>query len=491
MNSLSRRRFVGGSLGAAGAASVATVLPAALRRAVADASEQPGELSQIEHVVVLMQENRSFDTYFGSISGVRGFSDPDAITLSTGRSVFYQPDPENPDGYELPFHLDTVNTSAAAVVDLSHSWLPQHQSWDNGKMDNWLPAHRLADGAANGPFTMGYYTRADLPFHYSLADAFTICDGYHCSVLAPTNPNRLMAWTGTIDPDGENGGPVVDNSESPPYTWTTYAERLQAAGISWRNYQEPDTGDDNPLAWFHQYQTAPVTSPLYKYGMATVPSLPVAFRDDVMNDSLPQVSWIIGTNASTEHPPYLPAAGAAFIGQILEALAANPKVWRKTVLFLNYDENDGYFDHVPPPTSPEGTAGEWITGTLPPAAMGIAGPVGLGFRVPMIVISPFSTGGWVSSDVFDHTSTLRFMEVLFGVEEPNISEWRRQNTGDMTSALRLKPGTARSFPALPGVRFQRDYLLRQYITSQDQNPPVIPTTQTLPSQEPGTRPHLP
>jgi phospholipase C len=489
VTSITRRRFVGGTLGAAGAAGVVTALPAALQRAAADASDTPGDLSQIEHVVVLMQENRSFDTYFGTLSGVRGFSDPDAITLSTGRSVFYQPDPKNPDGYELPFHLDTVATSAAAVVDLSHAWTAQHNSWHGGKMDNWLPAHRAADGNANGPFTMGYYKRDDLPFHYALADAFTICDGYYCSVLAPTNPNRLYGWTGTIDADGKNGGPVVDNSESPPYTWTTYAERLQAAGITWRNYQEPDTGDDNPLAWFRQFQKAPVTSPLYRYGMATVPDLPAAFRDDVMNDNLPQVSWIIGTNASTEHPPYLPAAGAAFIGQILEALASNPKVWRKTVLFLNYDENDGYFDHVPPPTAPAGTPGEWITGKLPAAAGGIAGPVGLGFRVPMFVISPFSTGGWVASDVFDHTSTIRFMEVLFGVEELNISAWRRRTCGDLTTALRLKPGKARSFPALPGVRFTRDYLLRQYITSQDQPNPVVPAKQSLPSQEPGTRPH--
>jgi phospholipase C len=491
VTSISRRRFVGGTLGAAGAASVVTTLPAALQRAVADASDKPGDLSQIEHVVVLTQENRSFDTYFGALRGVRGFSDPDAITLSTGRSVFYQPDPKNPDGYELPFHLDTVNTSAAAVVDLSHAWTAQHNSWHGGKMDNWLPAHRNADGDANGPFTMGYYTRADLPFHYALADAFTVCDRYHCSVMAPTNPNRLYLWTGTIDPDGKNGGPVVDNSEAVPYTWTTYAERLQAAGITWRNYQEPDTGDDNPLAWFAQFQKAPVTSPLYRFGMATVPDLPTAFRDDVMNDNLPQVSWIIGTNASTEHPSYLPAAGAAFISQILEALASNPKVWRKTLLILNYDENDGFFDHVPPPTAPVGTPGEWITGTLPAAAGGIAGPIGLGFRVPMIVISPFSTGGWVSSDVFDHTSTIRFMEVLFGVEEPNISAWRRQTCGDLTTTLRLKQGKAASFPALPGVRFTRDYLLRQYITSQDQPNPAVPTQQTLPTQEPGTRPHTP
>jgi phospholipase C len=213
VNSLSRRHFVGGGLGAIGAAGVVSALPTAMQKAVAEAAEndRPGSLSQIEHVVVFMQENRSFDTYFGTLPG---------------------------------------------VLDLDHHWPTQHSAWDNGKNDNWLPAHRAADGDAAGVFTMAYYTRADLPFHYALADAFTICDNCHCSVLGPTNPNRLYGWTGSIDPDGKNGGPVVDNSEYVPYTWTTYAEMLQAGGVSWRNYQEPDTGDDNPLAWFKQFQTA-------------------------------------------------------------------------------------------------------------------------------------------------------------------------------------------------------------------------------------------
>jgi len=490
MAGISRRRFVGGGLGALGAAGLANALPAAVQKAVADASDNPPRsLSQIEHVIVFMQENRSFDTYFGTLRGVRGFNDPTAITLSTGKPVWYQPDPMNPDGYELPFHLDTLGTSAAAIVDLSHSWVPQHQSWNGGKMDNWLPAHRAADGDANGPFTMGYYERADLPFHYALADAFTICDNYHCSVMAPTNPNRLYAWTGSIDPAGVNGGPVVDNSEAVPYTWTTYAEMLQNAGVSWRNYQEADTGDDNPLAWFKQFQQAPTTSPLYQRGIAPVPqgTLVEAFAEDVRNDNLPQVSWIIGTNGSCEHPPYLPAAGATVISELLEALMSNPAVFNKSVFFLNYDENDGFFDHVPPPTAPPGTAGEYLTSSvLPAAAGGIAGPIGLGFRVPMMVISPFTAGGYVSSDVYDHTSTMMFMERIFGVENTNISAWRRQTCGDLTAALNLPETRPVSIPAVPS-----NYMLNQYVNSQDQNNPVVPTTQTLPTQEPGSRPQVP
>lgn len=171
-------------------------------------------------------------------------------------------------GYELPFHLDTTKTSAACVAGLSHAWTAQHSAWDGGKMDNWVPAHIVADGATDGPLTMGYYMRDDIPWHYALADAFTVCDNYHCSVMGPTNPNRLYLMTGMIDPTGQNGGPVVDNSETPPYTWTTYPERLQAAGISWQVYQEIDNYDDNALAWFKQYQQASKGSPLYQRGLA-------------------------------------------------------------------------------------------------------------------------------------------------------------------------------------------------------------------------------
>src|SRR6516164_1954347 len=150
-------------------------------------------------------------------------------------------------------------------------------------------------------------------------------------------------------------------------------------------------------------------------------------------------------------------------------------MFNRSVFFLPYDENDGYFDHVPPPTAPQGTAGEWLTvNPLPPAAGGIAGPIGLGFRVPMIVISPLSVGGYRSSEVYDHTSTLQFMERIFGVEEPNISEWRRQTCGDLTGALNFQHHRRVSFPTLP-----YNYLLNQYVNSQDQNNPTVPANQTL------------
>ena len=492
MSSYSRRRLLTSAAAMAGTMAAAAALPPSLRTALADAAPTPAPLASlqaVEHVIFLIQENRSFDTYFGSLNGVRGFNDPTAITLPTGRSVFYQPDPQNPDGYELPFHLDTRTTSAAAVTGLSHAWTAQHWAWNGGKMDNWVPAHRRADGAS-GPMTMGYYTRADLPFHYALADAFTICDNYHCSVFGPTNPNRLYTVSGTIDPDGKNGGPVVDNAETPPYTWTTYPERLQQHGVSWKVYQQADNYDDNPLAWFKQFQDAPKTSPLYLNGMQFQPDLLQAFADDARGDRLPQVSWIVPPAAVSEHPSYLPASGAYFIYQFLESLAANPKVWNKTVVFVTYDENDGFFDHVPPPTAPAGTPGEWVTAPLPASAGGIAGPIGLGFRVPMIVISPWSTGGYVNSEVFDHTSMLRFLEARFGIEEPNISAWRRKTVGDLTSTLR-GPGSAAPGRAFPQLSNPADTLQQQYISSQDNPAPTVPAQQTMPSQEPGSRPQDP
>lgn len=482
MTQWTRRRFLGTAAGAAGALG-SEFLPPALNRVLAAGAEPLRSLSQIEHVVIFIQENRSFDTYFGTLSGVRGFDDPNALQLPNGRSVFFQPDALNPDGFELPFHLDTTTTSAAAVADTGHAWTAQHASWNGGRMDNWLPTHRAADGA-NGPLTMGYYTRRDLPFHYALADAFTICDMYFCSAFGPTNPNRLYSMTGTVDPDGEAGGPVLDNSEAVPYRWTTYPERLQAAGISWRVYQEADNGDNNPLAWFAQYQQAPQSSPLWQNGMATRSH--TAFMDDVRADRLPQVSWIVATDAASEHPSHLPALGAQFTYELLEALASRPEVWEKTVFFLTYDENDGFFDHVPPPVAPPGTPGEYVTAQLPPVAGGIAGPIGLGFRVPTIVISPWSRGGRVCSRVFDHTSTLRFLEARFGVREPNISAWRRRTCGDLVGTLRLGEAE-RQFPSLPDPA---PLLAQEQQEVATLPPPTVPARQTVPHQEPGRRPHV-
>jgi phospholipase C len=408
------------------------------------------------------------------MSGIRGFGDAHALTLSHGKNVFHQPDSENPAGHLLPFHLDTMATAAQKIPSTSHAWAVQHQAWNGGKMDQWLPAHRAADGK-NGPYTMGYYKRADIPFHYALAEAFTICDGYHCSVFGPTWPNRMYWMTATIDPEGQAGGPIIQNKVPPEgLRWKTYAERLEEAGVSWRVYQHgpQDTQPHNMLRHFTRFMDAPAGSALQLKGVpAPVDGL---FEYDALHDRLPAVSWLCPTAEASEHPAYMPAAGAEFIASKLDALAANPDVWAKTAFILNYDENDGLFDHVPPPVAPDGTPHEFIDGL----------PIGGGFRVPCIIVSPWTAGGFVCSQNFDHTSVLQFLERFTGVREPNITDWRRKTFGDLTSAFRFGQPAARP-PVLPdtaGLLHQANYAAANLPL-----PPIPGADQSVPVQEKGGR----
>jgi len=467
MTRLTRGRFIQ----SAGLSAAAALAAPALARA-----QSSSRLNDIDHFIILMQENRSFDHYFGTLSGVRGYGDQHALRLQNGRSVFYQPDVENPEGYVLPFHLDTATTNAQRLHDLSHEWDAQHTSLADGKMDGWVATHRAKNGAA-GPLTMGYYTREDIPFHYALADAFTICDAYHCSVLGPTYPNRLYHMTASIGADGLHGGPATNNDAyngKISYTWETYPERLQRAGISWQVYF--DMVDDyalNILKYFKAYRDASPSSPLHQQALRGQPF--ATFLENVRTGNLPQVTWVLGHAKQCEHPSYLPAAGAHFIHQILQALWSNPKVWARTAFILNYDENDGQFDHVVPPVPQPGTAGEFVNGRS----------VGLGFRVPCIVASPFSRGGYVCSDTFDHTSVLRLLEARYGVEVPNLSAWRRATTGDLTSAFGFGEPPHLDVPALPETAA---YLAHVEATIESLPRPSVPLAQQMPVQEVGVRP---
>ena len=447
-------------------------MPPNVRRLMAQEPPKNSSLRDIKHVVMLMQENRSFDHYFGAMSGVRGFGDPNALQLASGKSVFYQPDAENPEGYLLPFRLDTRNSSAQKIPSTSHAWAVQHDAWNGGKMDRWLPAHRKADGQ-NGPYCMGYYNRDDISFQFALAEAFTVCDAYHCSVLGPTWPNRMYWFTGMIDPEGLHGGPILNNTAPKGgYTWTTYAERLEQAGIPWKVYQQEDNYGCNLLETFKIFKDAPKGSPLYAKGVLRGPE--GQFEYDARNDKLPAVSWIIPTSYQSEHPDYMPADGAAFVASKIDAIAANPEVWAKTVFILNYDENDGIFDHVPPPVPPAGTPLEFVHGL----------PIGGGFRVPCILISPWTSGGWVCSQPFDHSSVLQFLEQFTGVREPNISDWRRSTFGDLTSAFRFRQADRRP-PLLPDT--SGELTLAKY-TSANLPKPVFPEGDQLPpKQEAGSR----
>jgi len=501
---LDRRNF----LRALGSGAIAAATPRSIRRALAiPANNTTGTIDDIQHIVVLMQENRSFDNYFGTLRGVRGFGDPRAMFQRSGRSIFHQPTGA---GHILPFRPAANDLGSQFLQDLPHDWNSTHAAWNRGDNDRWVPA--------KGPVSMAHLARDDVPFHFALADAFTICDAYHCSVLGPTDPNRYYLWTGHAGNDGTGGGPAIDNSLD-ACQWPTFPERLQRAGISWKVYQDIGAGldaggcrgwthvahvgnyGDNALLYFRQYQNAPSDSPLYRRACsgtnhAAGDDLFAQLRADVANGSLPQVAWIVAPEAYSEHPNWPPNHGAWYVSQVLDALTANARVWSKTVLLLTYDENDGFFDHVTPPFAPAtraqglsnvDTTGEFFAGN----SQHVAGPYGLGPRVPLIAISPWSKGGFVNSQVFDHTSIIQFIERRFagsspGLVESNISPWRRAVCGDLTSVFDFANPNA-SWPYLRDVRaFCPASVAREadYI-------PTVPSRQGMPLQEPGVRPARP
>jgi phospholipase C len=459
-------------------------------------------LSEIEHVVIFINENRSFDSYFGTYSGVRGFGDHRAPRLpGSHKKIFAQPFPgaagQPYGGHLLPFHFDTFN-GGECVLDISHEWDALHECWNGGALDKWVEAHLKAN-PKDWANTMGYYTRQDLPFFHALADNFTLCDRYHCSVIGPTDPNRLYSMSATVDLDATKGPSlktqVTKRAEYHyKFTWETYPEALQSAGISWKVYSTPDGNEgDGVLSYFKNYENP--SSPLYKN--AFTPSFPANFKADCEKNELPQVSWVLGSLVDSEHPPAPVTGGEAVLAECLGALTNNPAVWEKSALFFTYDENGGFFDHVPPPTAPEGTAGEYFN-NFPTEPVGPKGPIGLGFRVPMLVISPFSRGGLVCKDTFDHTSLLRFLERRFGPEVPNLSKWRREHTGDLTSAFSFDTAKDPSVPSLPSasrsdLRIVNSNCPAQAADTGSENAPgltryPLPTPpQVMPQQEPGHR----
>ena len=513
-NETTRRVFMAGgaaaALGAAAARAAARAggpskVTSAQARLLDKVTAAAGSasLSDVRHIVILMQENRSFDHYFGTLSGVRGFSDPGVLKQAGGRPVFdqygYQPGTgADASGYMQPFRLlnNPPAENGEATNDISHGWVTQHQSWNNGAMDSFVRAHLAADGSTNGPVTMGYFTRSELAFYYALADAFTVCDNYFCSVLGPTDPNRLMAMSAWIDPAGQAGGPVITTATdrvamTGALNWKTMPEALLEAGVSWKVYNDP-TGllGLGVLSYFKNY-----TNPLSVTGLELIargltPSYPGDFKSDVKNGTLPSVSWIVPPLAECEHPAAPPEWGEYLVQQILSILVSNPAVWAQTVFIVNYDENGGFFDHVPPPAAPAGSAGEYLTGPLPSSAGGIAGPVGLGFRTPCLVISPFSAGGYKYSGVLDHTSTLRLIESRFNVTVPNLSAWRRSVTGDFTGALALANPPVTKVPALPStsigsnVAVVEEAVLNALTGTLDVGIPYpLPASNSMPSQE--------
>ncbi len=464
----------------------------------------------VDHVVILTQENRAFDHYFGAMRGVRGYGDRFAIPApplpgAPDRTVLLQPNeyPGAEPALIAPFRLDTaMDFRLYRPLGTPHGFTDSQAAWDNGRMGAWPRAkHNHA---------MAHFTREDLPFQYSLAEAFTLCDAYHCAMHLCTNPNRLYIWTGTHDPLARGNGPAIDNGydslDADPlhhggYLWPTYPERLMAAGVGFQIYQDmADNFTDNPLAGFQRYRQArgatTAAAALLSRRTMTTRSLD-DLRQDVMARRLPEVSWIVAATALSEHPSVsTPLQGADYTARVLDALTANPDVWARTVLLINFDENDGLFDHVPPPAPPARVSGRTIGATSIPAddeyhvhvrtaedAAYLDRPYGLGMRVPLYVVSPWSKGGHVASEVFDHTSILRFLEARFGVHEPNISAWRRAVCGDLTSCFDFgAPDTLDFMAALPATAALSDRAARL-----DEIAPPLPDHAVAPVQETGLR----
>ncbi len=541
---------------------MAGALPASISRALAIDPKPGSTYLDAEHIVILMQENRSFDHAYGTLRGVRGFNDPRAVTLPTGNPVWCQ---TNRAGETYaPFRLNIKDTRATWVGSLPHGWVDQSLARNEGRHDQWLVVKPSSKkDLAKQPMTLGYYNRDDLPFYYAFADAFTICDQNFCSSLTGTTPNRLHLWTGTIrEKPSPDVKACVRNEDADLKTmvgWTTFPERLEEAGIPWCIYQneltvatgfssEEDSWlanyGDNPIEYFKQFHVQfhprhrqylaelvktlpdeiaklettpkPWTDAVKKQiakkhaqlenaqkglelwteeAFAKLPPREQSlhhkafvtneadpdfralaehtyqdggverkrrapkgdvfhqFRKDVQDGKLPTVSWLVAPENFSDHPS-APWYGAWYVSETLDILTQNPEVWKKTVLILCYDENDGYFDHVPPfvaphPDKPEtGKASAGIDLAVEhvwPAQEGLGGhvgPIGLGYRVPLVIASPWTRGGYVCSQVFDHTSIVQFLEKFLthktghAVHEPNINAWRRVVCGDLTSVFR-------------------------------------------------------
>ncbi|HEY0248860.1 MAG TPA: phospholipase C, phosphocholine-specific [Gryllotalpicola sp.] len=540
---ISRRGFIGAAAAITGAAVVGTASAADAATpfgpghghgpqphpAPGTSSHPHGDLRDIKHVIVVMQENRSFDHYFGTMKGVRGFGDRSTIKLPGGGTVWRQPQaPVDGAPTQYPWPLSGTDMysgetppdaelGAANYGGTSHSWTDQHGAWYGGLMNGWYYAK-------GGPTTLGYLTRADLPFHFALAEAYTVGDAYHCSVMSATGPNRTFLWSGTINADQKhpsyvpsistNGGPYIaydgGDERGDFLTWESYPETLQKAGVSWHIYQCADDYGDTGAEYFATMatmdptQTDPKTgkpgvpdpkNPLYVHGVANVPTdtgvqtanaadINAAIKADVLSGKLAQVSWVVNNQFFSEHPVTSPHNGANFLKGLLEALNSDPEVFNSTVVIVNYDENDGQFDHVPPPVPAPGEADEFVSGTL--GAYGVVNPlpVGLGFRVPLLLVSPWTRGGWVTSEVSDHSSVIQLLEkwtTALGrpAISPNVSSWRRRVSGDLLGAFDFT-APIYGLPKLPDPG--------PLVTEHRYNPiPDPKINNVMPTQEPGTK----
>lgn len=423
-----------------------------------------GSLADIKHVVLFMQENRAFDHYFGTMAGVRGFADPNA-QINGDQSVFRQvvnSTLSNATDYLLPWYLNYQGgewlSATQCMVAGNNGWYENHAALNGDLNNHWV--------LGNTPWSWGYFKHSDLPVHFAIAEGWTVGDMYQESVIASTNPNRVSWVSGSINAPGSpqapnEGGMTIDNNETPgcegdklncyPLKWTTAAELYEAAGVEWQVYQDVDNFDDNPFAWFDQFQVAQNGTALSDRAMAYVGL--EKFYADAAAGTLPAVSYIIGPAELSEHPPYSPRDGAWLQQQVVNAVTRSPR-YNETALIISYDESGGLGDHVTPYHSPPNTPGEWVED--PYADFGGDVYTGPGFRLPFYIVSPWTRGGHVFTERADHSSQIKFVEQWLAasgytnVTTGQIPAWRRAHMSDLVAAFDFsKPDT--SIPSIPAA----------------------------------------
>jgi phospholipase C len=405
-----------------------------------------GDIRDVQHVIILMQENRSFDEYFGTFPEATGFSDP--------INFFNQP------GGVLPFRLSTFTSTGEECPNTAHLWDDMHNDYADGNMDGW------AEVNPGQPQVFGYYAADDIPYHWALAQAFALCDHYFCSALGPTISNRLYMMSGAIqdsNPGPDSPPPAINNPPQipPGYTpcnppphlgtlnldWPSYADELTNANVAWKIYDETCAafpwlteapsiyngwGDLNVLKQFSNWNVYANSGHIVNQGPIP-PGQTGQFESDCLNGMLPTVSWIIPPFGASEWEDNHPSEGAYYIALKLKALLSS-NLWNNTVFILTYDESGGHFDHVTPPVAPADAS--------PPEQPVDGEPIGAGFRVPTIIISPWTVGAGVQTEYFDHTSLIQFLEQVTKAQgTPVVCEnlppagYRRQTFGDFTSVF--------------------------------------------------------
>ncbi len=342
----------------------------------------------IQHLVVIMKENHAFDNYFGTFPGADGI--PTNVSL-----------PDGAGGIVQPHWIDGTWT-----WDLPHDRTAMLTDYHNGSNDLFaVEANRWIPGL--GEYAVGYYDQRQLPGYWHLASRFTLADHYFQSVFGPTIPNRLYSLA------GQSGGLMANDLSGSGVDVSTIFDQLQARGVSWRYYYiRSSLGGPLPLQLPHI---------ALKPSLATkvVPMNRLAF--DISAGNLPNVTYIDPSSdiLVSEHPPGSVTEGQNWTMDLINALMAGPQ-WPSSAILLTWDESGGFYDHLPPPQVDE---------------------YGYGFRVPMIVISPFVKSGHIDHDVMDHTSMLKFIANNWGL--PYLTD-REAQAGNLTSAFDFGHGSTSS-----------------------------------------------